>query len=79
MTCMPADKGKVSTLAIDVGGTGIKGCLLDEKGKPLTERKRLETPHPATPEAMLEIIDAIVGQLGEFDRVSVGTPVVMMP
>ncbi len=71
---MPSAKGKVITLAIDVGGTGIKGCLLDERGKPISERERLETPHPATPVAMLKIIDIIVKQLGPFDRASVGFP-----
>lgn len=71
---MPSAKGKVITLAIDVGGTGIKGCLLDGEGKPLTERERLETPHPATPGAMLKIIDLLVKNLGKFDRVSVGFP-----
>ena len=71
---MPSAKGKIITLAIDVGGTGIKGCLLDEKGKPITERERLETPRPATPVSMLKIIDVIVKQLGEFDRASVGFP-----
>lgn len=71
---MPSAKEKVITLAIDVGGTGIKGCLLDAKGAPLSERERLETPHPATPAAMLKIIDVIVKQLGPFDRASVGFP-----
>jgi polyphosphate glucokinase len=28
------------TLAIDVGGTGIKGLLLDARGKPISERER---------------------------------------
>ena len=71
---MPSAKGNVITLAIDVGGTGIKGCLLDEQGSPISERERLETPHPATPAAMLKIIDVIVKSLSKFDRASVGFP-----
>lgn len=71
---MPAAKEKVITLAIDVGGSGIKGCLLDVNGKALTERDRHETPQPATPNAVLAIMDEIVAKLGNFDRVSVGFP-----
>jgi polyphosphate glucokinase len=67
-------KDKVITLAIDIGGSGIKGCLLDTNGKALTERDRHETPTPATPDAVFAILDAIVSKLGKFDRVSVGFP-----
>ncbi len=62
------------TLAIDIGGTGIKAILLDARGKPISERERVDTPHPATPDAMLEIFDREAGALGTFDRVSVGFP-----
>lgn len=62
------------TLAIDVGGTGIKGILLNERGKPVSERERVPTPQPATPAAMLTVMDAIATKLGKFDRVSVGFP-----
>lgn len=80
---MPAKSAKVPpttpeapavTLALDVGGTGIKGCLLNPQGKPTTERLRYETPNPATPEAVLAVMDEVVGKLGSFDRVSVGFP-----
>jgi polyphosphate glucokinase len=64
----------LTTLAIDVGGTGIKGLLLDGRGKPISEREREPTPQPATPEAMLGVMDTIAKHLGEFDRVSVGFP-----
>lgn len=62
------------TLALDVGGTGIKGCLLSPQGKPISERLRYETPNPATPDAVLGIMDEIANKLGKFDRVSVGFP-----
>ena len=65
---------KLYTLAIDVGGTGIKGLLLDPRGKPASERERYDTPNPATPEAMLEVMDVIAKKIGKFDRVSVGFP-----
>ena len=71
---MPRSEEAITTLSIDIGGTGIKGILLDLSGKPLTERYREATPNPATPEAMLEIMDDIATRLGKFDRVSVGFP-----
>jgi polyphosphate glucokinase len=70
---MPRTKEKI-TLAIDVGGTGVKGMLLDGHGSPLTERQRFDTPSPAIPGAMLKLIDQIAQNAGRFDRVSVGFP-----
>ena len=37
-------------LGIDIGGSGIKGAMVDlDKGKFATERLRIDTPKPATP------------------------------
>lgn len=63
-----------TTLAVDIGGTGIKGQLLNFRGKPVSERERFPTPQPATPAAMLAIMDDIAKKLGHFDRASVGFP-----
>src|SRR5579875_3457235 len=71
---MPNLLDSVTTLAIDIGGTGIKGQLLNAQGKPLSERERVETPQPATPASVLNVMDGIAKRLGEFDRVSVGFP-----
>ncbi len=62
------------TLAIDIGGTGIKAMLLDAAGKPLTDRLRAKTPNPPTPKAITAIIVDFAKQLGDFDRVSAGFP-----
>jgi polyphosphate glucokinase len=64
----------LTTLSIDIGGSGIKVMVLDETGQPLTERLRLETPNPATPELVLAAIAKLVAAQREFDRVSVGFP-----
>ena len=64
----------VKTLAIDIGGTGVKAIVLDEKGTPLTERGRIATPKPATPAAVTRTIAQLAKTQGEFDRVSVGFP-----
>ena len=62
------------TLSIDIGGTGVKAMIVGDGGVPLTERVRVETPRPATPQAVLGALRALVAPLGEYDRVSVGFP-----
>jgi len=48
-------------LGIDIGGTGIKGAIVDTlTGELLTERHRIETPQPATPEAVAAVIAQLV-------------------
>jgi polyphosphate glucokinase len=63
----------MKTLAVDVGGSGIKTMVLDAVGNPLTERDRVDTPSPATPAAILEVIFKLAASK-DFDRVSVGYP-----
>ncbi len=67
-------KGPLRTLAIDIGGTGLKVIVLDEAGKPLTSRARVATPQPATPHAVLEAIVKLAKSQGHFDRASAGFP-----
>ncbi|MGC8548447.1 MAG: ROK family protein [Acidobacteriaceae bacterium] len=67
-------KTKPITLAIDIGGTGVKMMLLNEVGKPLSERHRVPTPDPPTPENVMETLDDLKKQMGKFDRVSIGFP-----
>lgn len=62
------------TLAIDIGGTGLKASVLDEKGEMLVDRVRVETPHPCPPSVMLDALAGLVAPLPAFDRVSVGFP-----
>jgi len=62
------------TLAIDIGGSGLKAMLLDPKGKPLSERQRVVTPAVPTPDAVLASLSELRKMLGAFDRVSVGFP-----
>jgi len=48
-------------LGIDIGGSGIKGAIVDvKKGEFATERHRIETPTPSTPEAVAAVIDELV-------------------
>lgn len=62
------------TLAVDIGGSGVKVMVLDETGTPQTERARVETPQPPLPDAIIAAIAQLTESQGEFDRVSVGFP-----
>ena len=62
-------------LGIDVGGTGIKGALVDaETGKLTTERYRIPTPNPATPEAVATTVKQIVNHFNWKGLVGCGFP-----
>ncbi len=63
-----------TTLAIDIGGTGLKASVLDFDGNMLTERVRIATPPQCPPEKMVEILAQLVAPLPNYDRVSVGFP-----
>jgi polyphosphate glucokinase len=73
-----AKSAGVITLCLDIGGTGLKGMTLDEKGKPTSDRVRLPTPQPAAPEAVLAVLGQIAGQLPAFGRVAAGFPGVVV-
>lgn len=64
----------IRTLAIDIGGSGIKTIVLDTSGNPLTERLRQDTPQPPRTESVISTISSLATAQGEFDRVSVGFP-----
>jgi polyphosphate glucokinase len=66
------------TLAIDIGGSGIKTLILDSAGEPVTERLRESTPEVPTPEAMLPLMQKMAVEHGQFDRISVGFPGVVV-
>jgi polyphosphate glucokinase len=68
------EKKRQRTLAVDIGGTGIKAELLDEQGRPLTDRARIPTPKHATPREVVAIIRTLAKKLRNFERVSVGFP-----
>ena len=49
-----------AALGIDVGGSGIKGAPVDlETGQLMADRLRIETPQPATPQAVAEVVGEI--------------------
>ena len=64
----------VKTLAVDVGGTGIKASVLDVDGKPTAERVRVATTYPMEPGRLVDVITELAGHLPAYDRVSIGFP-----
>ena len=65
---------KPRTLAIDIGGTGLKASVLDIKGAMLADRVRVETTYPLPPDEMVNKLVDLVKSLPPYDRVSVGFP-----
>jgi len=66
--------GRTRTLSIDVGGTGLKASVIDESGRLLTDRVRVDTPVGSPPAEIVQALARLVAPLGSFDRVSVGFP-----
>lgn len=62
------------TLAIDIGGSGVKMMALDENASSLSERVRVPTPAPPTPKAILAALEEMKSGQPAFDRVGVGFP-----
>jgi polyphosphate glucokinase len=62
------------TLAIDIGGTGLKAGVLDADGSVIEPHVRVDTPKKATPDAVLDALLGLIQPLGRFDRISVGFP-----
>jgi polyphosphate glucokinase len=62
------------TIAIDVGGTGLKADVLDKAGEPVAGRVRVPTKYPMSPDDLVSTLTTLVGKLPEGDRVSCGFP-----
>lgn len=66
-------------LGIDIGGSGVKGAIVDtKKGKLVTGRMRIPTPQPATPEAVIDVIAQIAAHFDYLGPMGVGFPGVVV-
>ena len=63
-----------TTLAIDIGGTGLKASVLDAQGRKIVDRVRTKTPYPCPPRVLIRALDRLTYELPRWDRVSVGFP-----
>jgi polyphosphate glucokinase len=65
-------------LGIDVGGSGIKGALVNvETGEMITPRFRLDMPQPSTPAAAADIVQQIVKHFNYKGKIGIGFPAVV--
>lgn len=65
------------TLAIDIGGTGLKASVLDAAGAMLADRVRVPTTYPMPPtgdKGLISRLEKLIAPLPAADRVSVGFP-----
>jgi polyphosphate glucokinase len=63
---------------VDVGGSGIKGCVVDLKAGRLDgERVRIDTPDPSKPDAVAAVVKDIVEGFGWTGPVGVTLPAVI--
>lgn len=68
----------MQVLGLDIGGTGIKGALVDTiTGEMLTERERLDTPHPATVAACGDTIKQVVARFNWTGPIGCGFPAII--
>ena len=57
---MAKKKSPKVVLGVDIGGTGIKGALVDTKrGELIGDRHRIPTPQPATPKSVAKTVEEI--------------------
>ncbi len=62
-------------LGIDIGGSGIKGAIVDtEKGEFVSKRYRIPTPKPATPKAIGAVVKEIADYFSYEGRIGIGFP-----
>jgi len=69
----------VGILGIDVGGSGVKGAIVDtDTGELLSERIRIATPNPPTPEKIAGVVQDLVRQLDYSGPVGCSFPTVVV-
>lgn len=72
---MAKKKSPKVVLGVDIGGTGIKGALVDTKrGELIGERHRIATPQPATPRAVAKTVAEIVEHFKWKGRIGCTVP-----
>ena len=65
----------MNILGIDIGGSGIKGAIIDtEQGVLTTDRFRIATPTPATPDKVAEVVVEMVDHFEWKGPIGCGFP-----
>jgi len=71
---MKQSPSPLKILSLDIGGSHIKGTVLNQKGELLMPYEKIPTPLPSTPDNMLKAIKTLVKDFPEFDKISAGFP-----
>lgn len=72
------DPATTRGFGIDIGGSGMKAAIVDlSSGELLSERKRIPTPQPATPEAMADVVRQLVEHHGWEGSLGVAFPAIV--
>jgi polyphosphate glucokinase len=62
-----------NAIGIDIGGTGIKGALVNlKKGELVTERLRFDTPDGGKPASVVELVIKLVKQINAPKNTPIG-------
>ena len=64
----------LSILSIDIGGSHIKGTILNQQGELQKDYEKIPTPMPASPENVINAIKTLVKNFPPHNRISVGFP-----
>src|SRR6185437_12239437 len=71
---MKNSAASLKILSIDIGGSHIKGTILNQKGKLQKQYEKVVTPVPASPDNVIKAIKTLLKDFPQFDRISVGFP-----
>ncbi|MEV6395209.1 polyphosphate--glucose phosphotransferase [Streptomyces sp. NPDC051907] len=65
----------MNVFGVDIGGSGIKGAPVDlERGDLAEERRKVLTPHPATPASVADAVAEVVSDFGWSGPVGITFP-----
>jgi polyphosphate glucokinase len=69
----------MQALGIDIGGTGIKGAPVDvATGKLLADRQKIDTPRPALPNAVADVVKKLTTSFGWSGPIGITFPGVVI-
>ena len=71
---MKTTPAQLNFLSIDIGGSHIKGTILNQKGELQKNYEKVVTPSPASPENLIKSIQTLVKDFPGYDKISVGFP-----
>ena len=75
---MKTEASTTALVGVDVGGSGIKAALVSLTDGQTTGRMRLETPQPATPEAVVSTVASLVRKYPADGPIGCTMPAIVM-